>query len=586
MNMLVPTIASGSHAASAQVGLGWWEDFRKSCETTDKYIAIVKQKIDVGELALKLDPIVKPVQPIVEMAMAGHSGNSEGIIAPTVNEIAIAASLPTVFAWVPEKIFSTFDLKCPACESKVTSARWARDKLLHGLATQMVYITKEYTCHRCVVQPPLQHAATSLNDEVSCGKRKRKQFQADTPETLRTFPPYVRELWKFVNSGRILCDMGVIDFVRAAATRTSWSAIADMINELKGEAWARDVGTTFASLCEHFEIRPPIETCRFPPSWRLSADWVRNAYMADAKDRYASIQRELSMETGDDVLALDWTVDAAARCKGKFLFNAMDGRRRILMSSLTMSCSPYEIQPFLFSLQKRHVDPKVVYVDCECCGAWPRIVKDIWPNAVIRLDGMHAIMRLTQTTSSTQHPWHNRFCAALSEAIYTYDAEALTVFAKARRRANQKRKTSGPKKSKFVPRVIVDADRIVREVEHVLEKFQGEHVAAGILLTQGTLEAWRNLRSHVSLGCLCDPPGVQLHEYGEGVYIGGKLFKPLQTMRGVSALEGFHHHQKQWLGSLSRHNPDAGAALLADGTLRWNRKRRREDDADAFSIFV
>ena len=46
-------------------------------------------------------------------------------------------------------------------------------------------------------------------------------------------------------------------------------------------------------------------------------------------------------------------------------------------------------------------------------------------------------------------------------------------------------------------------------------------------------------------------------------------------------LEGFHQHQKQWLGSLSKHHPDAGAALSADGTIRWNRKRRREDDVCA-----
>ena len=512
------------------------------------------------------------------MVMTGHNGYFTEATLPSASEIVTASSLPAVYAWVPERIFPSIEIKCPACKSKVTSARWARDKLLHGLATQMVYITKEYTCYRCVVQPCLRHSASPLKDQFGEGRRKRKQFQADTPEAFSTFPPYVHELWKFVNSGRVLCEMGVIDFVRAAATRTSWSAIADMINELKEEAWARDVGNTFARLCEHFDIHLPIESCRFPKSYRLSADWVRNAYMADAKKRYVGIQQELSLETGDEVLAMDWTVDAAARCTGKFLFNAMDGGRRILMSSLTTSCSPHEIQPLLLSLQKRTVDPKVVYVDCECCGAWPRIIKDIWPNAVVKLDGMHAIRRLTQTTSSTQHPWHDRFCSALSDAIYRYDVDAMTKFMKARRNEFQQRKMAGHRKSKFVPRVIIDAIRIERDIEHVLDTFRNTHSTAGALLTQGTFEAWRNLQSHISSGCLCDPPGVQLHEYGKSVRIGGRMFKPIRTMRGASALEGFHYHQKQWLGSLSKHNPDAGAALLADGTIRWNRKRSREDD--------
>ena len=32
------------------------------------------------------------------------------------------------------------------------------------------------------------------------------------------------------------------------------------------------------------------------------------------------------------------------------------------------------------------------------------------------------------------------------------------------------------------------------------------------------------------------------------------------------------------LGCLAKHAADAGAALLADGAARWNRKRRRQDE--------
>jgi hypothetical protein len=82
---------------------------------------------------------------------------------------------------------------------------------------------------------------------------------------------------------------------------------------------------------------------------------------------------------------------------------------------------------------------------------------------------------------------------------------------------------------------------------------------------------------------LCDPADVQLHEYGKSMRICGELFKAIHTIRGASALEGFHSHQKQWLGCLARHAADAGAALLADGAVRWNRKRRRQDK-DEFTV--
>ena len=70
--------------------------------------------------------------------------------------------------------------------------------------------------------------------------------------------------------------------------------------------------------------------------------------------------------------------------------------------------------------------------------------------------------------------------------------------------------------------------------------------------------------------------GLALNVAGDFTTIGGEQFHTVQTLRGASALEGFHTHQKQWLGPLAQHATDAGSALLADGTLRWNRKRRRD----------
>ena len=543
-------------------------------ESADDYVASVKTKIDSGRLDITGNPTIKPSNPFVILSNAKSLQRLESSISPTAENIAALSSCPSVFAWVPEKIFPGVEVKCPACKSVVTCARWARDKILHGLATHLVYVTKEYTCYKCVAKPRLEQQATSLEDIAVDGKRHRKQFQADTPGALAVLPEYVQASWKFVNTGRILCDAGVVDFVRALATRTSWSAIADAINELKEKAWDRDVASAFATLCAHFQMCAPAESCSFPRQRRLSADWVRNVYVADAQERRASVSQELSAETGDDILALDWTVDAAARCSADFLFNAMDGHRRILMSSFTSACSPHEVKHLLVSLKERGVDPKVVYVDCECCGAWRNIVKDIWPKAMVKLDGLHAIRRLTRTVSSTQHPWHGPFCVALSAAIYTYAAEAMARFAAARLRGTKRTHA----KSKYVPRVIVDAHRIMHAIASVIESFKDGHPAAGPLITQSTMDAWRDLRPHVSAGCLCDPPGVQLHEYGESTRIGGELFKAIRTIRGASALEGFHSHQKQWLGCLARHAADAGAALLADGALRWNRKRRRQDD--------
>ena len=62
-------------------------------------------------------------------------------------------------------------------------------------------------------------------------------------------------------------------------------------------------------------------------------------------------------------------MDAATKCKSKYLLNAMDGQRNILLSVLMDSCHPFQAAEHLKTLAHRGVSPRVVYVDSECCGA-------------------------------------------------------------------------------------------------------------------------------------------------------------------------------------------------------------------------
>ena len=81
---------------------------------------------------------------------------------------------------------------------------------------------------------------------------------------------------------------------------------------------------------------------------------------------------------------------------------------------------------------------------------------------------------------------------------------------------------------------------------------------------------------HIMKGCLCDPSDVVLSEVGNPIMIGDVEFQPIRAKRGASALEGFHAHQKRWLGQFAQHTTHAGQALLAEGKVRWNRKRCTE----------
>ena len=62
---------------------------------------------------------------------------------------------------------------------------------------------------------------------------------------------------------------------------------------------------------------------------------------------------------------------------------------------------------------------------------------------------------------------------------------------------------------------------------------------------------------------------------GKPAMLGGELFDKFKSKRGASALEGFHGIQKEWLGQ-RMHSRKRGLALVADGTVRHNRKRRNQ----------
>jgi len=395
-------------------------------------------------------------------------------------------------------------------------------------------------------------------------------------------PKPAASAWSFTDTGRILCDAAVVDLIRAMATRATWSALADSINEMKATAWLREVQLPYLHLCQNLWVRPVQETIAFPSELRLSSDWVRTAYVADAAARAPQMRTELLGEVGDDVLRIDWTQDAASRCGGAYLLNIMDGRGFILLSELTSTGKPSETKAMMAELFGRGVRPKVVYVDEECCGHWAPMLQDIWPGAQIKLDAMHALRRVLQTTSCTQHPWHGQFCAMLVEAVYTEDASEADRLRRAREREGYNGAVPKSVKAKFVPRHILDAPQIARAIQTVIDGFaQKAHPEAGPLLTTATKTAWANLKEHVLKGCLCDPAGIDVNSTsGTEASMGGERFEVIRVLRGTSPLEGFHSHQKQWLGTFGRHAAVAGKALLTDGAVRWNRRRRCEEDSD------
>ena len=144
-------------------------------------------------------------------------------------------------------------MTCPACRLPTSSWRWLPQKALHGVAGRQAYITTEHFCHGCAASAP-----ASSSPPPAKKRRQQRQFQADSADALALLPKHIACMWTMFSTGHgsILCEGALVDFVRALATRMSWSAIADTLNELRQTAWVREVTMRYLRLCEYLQLEP------------------------------------------------------------------------------------------------------------------------------------------------------------------------------------------------------------------------------------------------------------------------------------------------------------------------------------------
>ena len=177
-------------------------DVRAWVASVDDYIAKIKEDIDSKRVSIQGQPLITSSHVMGMARNMEKEMKDQDLQPPTVAEALSLASRPDVYIWAPDKIFPGLSIKCPACSGAVKSREWTKARILHGIATQMVYITVKYRCRACACRIGPQAAATT--------KVKQRIFQADSPTVLATFPRYVQATWQFYDSGKIICEASVV----------------------------------------------------------------------------------------------------------------------------------------------------------------------------------------------------------------------------------------------------------------------------------------------------------------------------------------------------------------------------------------
>ena len=138
---------------------------------------------------------------------------------------------PNIFVWDPVAVFPGLSILCPRCRSPAHRCQLCQPRLLRQLGGDSMYVTMEYGCYTC--------GSTSVSRGSK--QRSKKRFRADAPAVRASLPNYVSSLWCFMDTGKMICDVAVVDLVRSLATKSSWSAIASTVNDMIDAAWARKV---------------------------------------------------------------------------------------------------------------------------------------------------------------------------------------------------------------------------------------------------------------------------------------------------------------------------------------------------------
>ena len=527
-----------------------------------EYLKSVLQK--VCRMSFHSDPWIRKPHPISAICILNKQRHDAGQGPLDEKDLWNLCARPDIFLWDPTVIDPAIEILCPRCGARAVRTNWNDPKELHVLGNRAIYVARRYECYSC----------PNAKKSKVAGKRTRCSFTSDDPSVLRTLPTFLIKLWPFLDTGRHLYDPSLIDLVRAMATKCSWSAISNAIAEMQNRWWHREVQEVHRIFCETQCAAPMTESTNCPKQLFVTSHMVRKIYMLDFKNRENTIDDHFRAEAGDYILRLDWTNGPAMRCREKHLLNIMDGQSRILTFRFTSNAKPYASKQCMQELFDRGVRPRIVYVDDECCGCWLQMLRTFWPDVAVKLDPMHAMKRLTETTASTQHPDHGSFCTKLSNCIFKYDAKVMERISRAWSTEHGDITLPPQVKRKYVPRIIPEPQVIVVAIDRLLEEFRARnHETQGMLLTIRTGEAWQLLRQHISKGCLSDPLDVRLNCGGPAVMIGGMRFASIKSLRGTSPVEGLHAHQKQWLGMFGQHDCEVGAALLKDGAWRWNRAK-------------
>ena len=220
-------------------------------------------------------------------------------------------------------------------------------------------------------------------------------------------------------------------------------------------------------------------------------------------------------------------------------------------------------------LMKRYLDagvppPKVLYVDCDCCGGGAVKTRDLfsqWSEMVIYLNIWHFMRHIAVGCTTESHPMYAIFLGRLSQCIFEQSQEDLQLLKHAKYCELTRSGVKDPSDKDVIKHIskkelathcrtktcgIKDTTQLIHDL---LDTFQGKQgcdtLGVPLLDADRIWDIWESQKKHIT--CIQDPDEVQLYTKTGVVTKGGVELPVYRCARGSTALESFHLHYNRFI---------------------------------------
>ncbi|XP_028293729.1 uncharacterized protein LOC114456278 [Gouania willdenowi] len=508
------------------------------------------------------------------------------------------------FFWRPVGVMKA-KIRCPNTNCPAPPGEFLEKKGFGSYARQVCGMTHNYTllteklkCQHCKKLRKAAHGDGDDDEEEEEEEEEEKEDQgrqqyiwlAYSPKILMSLAPAVRSIFPAILCGKRPVDRGVVTLLSDRLNAASMSKVQRLLQQGHDQWYmerrdlyqtllyeAHTAGSSAAATASQRGILSFVKpagtyTPPIPQSPLPSARVLRRAHLIMEMEKMPVYRNQILSVTGE-ILCIGGTRKILKKIYGEgrgtmqYVTSVLNEWGQFLTTVVVAAesegCYARMARGLVARFERSNAPaPKVIYADNNCCrdsgSSFLETLFNDWAQrgTVVRLDIRHWLHRWDSVVLKQSHSKYGAFMSAMAGAVLAYNRGDMMLLVQAVRSGSPQlyaqysdEEMVGFLKShqvkSYVRRLTRGVEETASVVEFILTDFKGP---AGLDIdgiplfksTEAVDAHWATASKH--LGCMQDPPGIQLYVAVKTVVLNGVQLNKYRCRRGSNSLEGLHAH--------------------------------------------